>query len=827
MMNRKGIIIGILTIGIAALITTAIVQMTNSYPTGSDVYGHLFKIKTLYEEIQNGNYYPIYTTNWYSGIELFRYWPPLSYYFVCIFMFMTGADIYKAFLIFIFAAYFIGGCGWLLFGYREKRIPLSIALGVIYFLLPDNMRAFFEEGNIPRVFITMLLPWVFFFVFDYLYHNKKKALIPLNLLIVLCVATHIMISAMLGISIFFVCFFYSILNKEIRREIILLTDAVLGYVECGIILLPGLMGGIVTQGSSAAVETSASWSQLAVKSLNPFIRFNNLDLFYFGLSLFLIIIIGLWAMRKKTAPCFATGLLIFIGTTMIVLPILSALPLGQVLWMMRFVPMAEVVTLVGFIYWDRLKKWAVIAFLAVIILDSSISLRYITIPMRTIDEREENAEKKILLDDALDIVDNRLALMDLSLWHSYPTYALIKNGRDADSLFGWSYQGAYTIKEIVSLNEAFEDGFYDYVFDRLYIYGCDTVLVKRDLIIGENGEEKLLLAARAKGYELMDYTEACFMLKHNIVDGKYGVVLNHENVCIGKGSEYLSYLYPDFYKLANESLDDYTFEDLKDYKKIYLSGPTYDDKQHAEQLVQELSDHGVKIFIDMNALQEDKSIGRNSFLGVVAQPITFTDSFPIIEKENKSQFKLPFYSDEYSAWRTVYFTNLETVTRKTEYKKGKYLDYLGTSPNENITYIGLNLVYYCRENSDNEDLYEFLDEIFEESRSETPNHTYVPLDINIDKNNITIETTEDNVMTNLANLDSFVSEKELGNERFVSVNEGITNIRIIYAYFKEGLICSVLGIVICILFYIYLFKVSKENVNEEEKNSSGVGNSTV
>lgn len=811
-MHNKKVILGFFIIGMLASLFCMIVYKTNSYPTGSDVYGHIFKIQTLYEEIGKGNYYPIYVSNWYSGIELFRYWPPLSYYFICALMVITGGNIYKAFLLFIFTAYIISGLGWLMFGYREDRIEFSIILGSIYFLLPDNMRAFFEEGNIPRVFITMLLPWVFFFVFDYLYHKKRSALIPLNIFIFIIVASHIMISAMLGISIFLVCFFYAILNKEYKRTIILLIDAVLAYFECGIILLPGLMGGIVTQGSSAAVETSASWSQSAFKSLNPIRRFWDLDSFYFGLSLFIIILVGLLVMRKKTAPCFATALTIFIGTTLIVLPILSALPLGQVMWMMRFVPMAEVLTLVGFLYWDRLKKVSIALFMLLLMADSLVSLRYVLIPMRNIEERENIDEQRILLDDAIKIVDNRLALMDLSLWHSYPTYSLIKDTRDVDSLFGWSYQGAYTIKEIVSLNEAFEDGFYDYVFDRLYLYGCDTVLVKRDLIKADC-EECLLESAQKKGYDLIKTNKEALMFKHNKVNGKYGVIANYDNVCIGKGAEYISFLYPSFYKLTDENLDNYEVEDLKDYKKIYLSGPTYKDKKHAEMLVQELSNAGVKIYIDMNSLQEDKSTGRNSFLGVVAQPITFTDEFPVIEKNNGSQFKLPFYSDDYSAWRTVYFTNLETVTRRTEYKKGKFLDYLGKSPNENITYIGLNLVYYCRENSENEELYEFLDEIFEESRSYTPEHEYVPLNIESGKNFLKIISPQNNVLTNLANLDSFKSNQYLGKERFVTVNVGETDISVVYAYFIQGMVCTIIGFMLYGLFY---HSIIKKQIGEEQ-----------
>ena len=144
--------IGICLLLLSSLTITMIIKYTNNYPRGNDVYGHLFKIKILYEGICKGNWYPLFTKNWYNGIELFRYWTPASYYFYCIFMFITNGDIYTSFLMFLFSVSFIGGFGWFLFGFRENRVGLSIFIGIIFFLLPDNLRVFFAEGNIPRIF---------------------------------------------------------------------------------------------------------------------------------------------------------------------------------------------------------------------------------------------------------------------------------------------------------------------------------------------------------------------------------------------------------------------------------------------------------------------------------------------------------------------------------------------------------------------------------------------------------------------------------------------------------------------------------------------------
>ena len=816
---NKGIktAVGILIIGIIAAIITYIVGVTNSYPLGNDVYGHLFKIRMLYEEIEKGNWYPIYTSNWYSGIELFRYWPPASYYFYCIFMVFTNGDLYHSFLLFLFFVIVIGNCGWLLFGWRENRVGLCTVIGIMYFMLPDNMRVFFSEGNIPRIFITMILPYIFFFMCEFIYYKKKYALFCLAPLIVLLVCSHIMISAMFGVAAFLYLFLYAVLEKEYKRSFILLIDLILGYITAGLVLIPGLIGGIVTQNSSASQETSASmWSQELLKSLNPVLRLENFGLFYFGLSLFIIMILGILALHKKTAPGFVSCLIIFIGTTMIVVPILSVLPMSQVFWMIRFIPMAEVMFLIALIYWKDLRKLSLTLFLLLIFLDGFVSFSYVLKQRPTIEQAEQTIEQKYLLNRASELVDNRLAIMDLSNIGSYPSYYII-DGKDIKYLFGWAYQGAYNIKEIVDLNEAFENEYYVYVFDRLIEYGCDTVVIKLDEVSNPAHLDFLLDSAQKLGYTLVEENKYAYVLDYKDVTGTYGTIPQYENVCIGNGSEYLCYLYPSFYKLSDDYLDDYTYEDLCKYKKIYLSGPYYKDKTYGENLVLQLAQNGVKIYVDMHNLQNERSIGRNSFLGVVAQPITFTETFPILEMENGKQFKLGNLNDKYTEWRTVYFTNLHNVTRKSEYQKDRYLDYLGTSIDNNITFIGLNLVYYCSAaHLDSEQLYKFLDEVFEEDRYTVPKKVIVPIDVMYSKNHISIHSEYDNVNTTLSNLDSFIINREVKNTTLLEVDSGDTEIDIVYMHFREGLVCSILGILLYVIYFILVGYLPLEKAKEEQ-----------
>ena len=804
-MKRVRFLISLIVICAFASFMTFLIYKFNCYPIGNDVYGHLFKVEKLYNSIKQGVYYPLYVKNWYSGLELFRYWPPLAYYFCCIFMFLFD-NIYTAYLCFIGSTFVIGATGWLLFGYKENKLLLATIFGILYMMLPDNMRVLLTEGNMPRIFITALLPWFFFFLCEVLRYNNFRAMKYMVFTLILITFAHLMISAMVGLTVGVLVIIYALVYKEVKREFWILMHMASAYLITGIILVPGLIGGIVTQSSASSQRTSSEqWSELAIVSLNPTIRLHNTDSFYFGVSLFVIIILGLLVMHKETIPYLSTSLLIFIGTTMIVVPILSVLPVNQVFWMIRFVPMAECCFLIGLLYWKDIKPSVLIVLISLLLFDSIISLVYLpNNAYRTKDNRELMLEERYLLDEACDITVNQLAIMDLSNIGSYTSYIISKDDRDIQSLFGWAYQGAYTIEEIVQLNEAFEKGYYTYVLDRLEHYCCDTIVIKKDEV---DNIDELFYKIESSSYNIIDENDYAILL-HNEQKGPYGVIQKQENVCIGVGSEAISYLYPSFYKLRDNYLDNYTFDDLKDYKKIFLSGPYYKDKKYGEDLIYSLAESGVQIYVDMNNLQDDKSSGRNSFLGVVAQPITFTKTFPILEKENGSQFKLSPYVNEQNAiteWKTVYFTNLFDIDRVDVYKNNttdyKELAYLGHSVNENITFIGFNLVYYCYVNK-NAELYSFLDEIFDVDREYLVDKEYVPITTEIMGNTIVLSSNYDNVTTGIANLDSFTSIRNLGKETFVSLNKGITEINVVYAHFKEGLLVSIFGVFMSIFCFI-------------------------
>ncbi|MFI3177877.1 MAG: 6-pyruvoyl-tetrahydropterin synthase-related protein [Eubacteriales bacterium] len=802
-----------------------VLYINNAYPEGSDVYGHLYKINYLVEALRAGVWYPMYAPSWYNSIELFRYWPPFSYYVVAVVQIVLRLDIYNAFLVFAGLAYVINMYGWYKFAKDYSSYVSVFLIGTLYFFAPDNLRVFFSEGNIPRIFISALLPLVFYQVHGYLEMGKKRSLIYISLLLFVITTSHFMIAAMVGVSIFLYLLIHACATRQWSKHLIFLLFSINGYILAGILLVTGLTGGLVSQSSESSVSTISSWAQEAYLSLNPFYRIGQLDVFYFGLGLFIVCVIGFISANRKTMPGFLAGLLIFFSTTTVVTPVIELLPLSQVFWMQRFIPMATCFIFMALIYWNKLRKSVLAIFVLLMVVDSIPSFGFVMEESsQPVEMRVETSAQEILLPDAIELTGNRLAIIDGSLFGSLPSYYLSKDGFENTThySFGWAFQGAKTVDNIVQINEAFDNGFYFYMFDRLLELGDDTVLVDKAQI-PEESRSFFDYAAESVGYTLAIENDSVILLKYEEVTGQYGTLVSSDCIAIGRDSQYISYIYPQFIQGKSDLLDDYTYEELEGYSKIYLSAFDYEDKEMVEEMLDQLATNGTQIYIDMQNIPVDRLTGKNEFLGVYAQFIAFTETFPVFEKDDTSQFKLPFNTDDYAVWNTVYLSGLTTRLKTSFYDTQTNLAYVGTNENENLIFIGFNPVFYYI-TTGHEDLLEFLNEVFDLEPNGLPERTIVPITITYDFDEVIIESDYDNVNTNLAFLDCFVPSQEImESDSLMIVSAGTTILTMQYPYFAMGLVVSCIGLVIYgILIFFFVIRKDKavvEKVGEEVKKS--------
>lgn len=796
--SKQKIVPFFLSIFVVAVMTGLLILWVTRkgiYPWGSDTWGHLFKGQLLYNNIQKGNFFPLFTDLWYNGIQPFRYWAPLPYYLIAVAEFITGGNIGQSYNIFIGFVFFTGAMGWIIWGHKTKRYVLALTFGVLWFFIPDNLRVLFADGNLPRAVVSAILPYLLFNIWDYSENKKKKALIFIAICMLLITLSHAMISAMVGITIFVFMILYGVINKKLQLAFHVLSTAVLGIAAAGVWLYPALKGGLMAMDQDAVREVMKELTFKFTESLNPMLRFSNVEIYYFGLSFLLISILGAIFGDKKSKAGFIVVILVFLGTTKEFLPLMQKIPMSQLFWMIEFTPIAMGIFIVSIFVWGKMRKHVMILLFLIIFIDCFISFRALCydtgIPQNY----------KASIDPALQVSTQRVAVLDMSHFGSFPSLYLsnLNNSKQTKQVFGWAWQGAQTAKNIVWINTAIDKGWYDFLFDRCLELGADTLVIKKDIV---KDKVTLLDKAAVFGYKKINETELSITLKYPI-NYTFGTKVKFEGFGIGKYASNISFMFPEFEIGEDVYLDDYPEAKLLNYKTILLSGFMYRDKTKAEALIKSLSKKGVKIVIDLTGAPVDVYTSRASFLDVSAQPVEFRDKYPELQLNNK-KLVLGGMPKDNLEWRTLYLENLDKVYGNANFQNQE-LDFAGTKINDNIVFIGLNLLFFSVETKD-QNAINILQKYIGLQAGKAPDRKIVPVNVSYGPNSIKITANEENVVTDVAYLDSFKGLK--GNysnvNNLINIKDKIVELKIFYPYLKEGLIISGIGIIgiVALLFYV-------------------------
>ena len=776
-------ILALAAICLSALFLIVWVNRTGTYPWGYDALGHIFKGDLLYQNIKEGNFYPLYTDMWYNGIQPYRYWAPVPYYILAAFQFLTGGDPISGYQLFTVFCFIVGALGWLLWGIREKRIFWATFFGILWFCMPDNIRVFYLEGNVPRITIAFLLPYMFYFIWHFMEYRKKWAIIPVILLMSLICMNHLMIAAMLGITTFFFLLYYGIINHRLGEPVEVLIGMVLGIILTGVWLYPALQGGLMSIDQGAVSDVMRSLTFPFTQSLNPFLRLKNFEPWYFGLSFFLIALVGLFLANKKSRASFLTLLTVFLGTTTALVPFLIKLPMNQLLWMMRFTPIAYAIFTIGVLAWKELKRVVLILFAVMLAADSAISFYVLAYNV------QPNAEEVRMYDETAQATSQRTALIDLSQFNSWPSYWLCTGENAVKYAYGWAWQGAGTAQNIMLINSSFEKERYAYLFDRCIEMGCDTVLVKKDRV---KDFDKLHEGATLSSFQLLSEYENGYLYKLADAPEHFGIKTTYYGLAVGSSSTEIILEFPGFQIATESKIDHYTLEELCKYEILYLSGFEYDSKSAAETLLREAADRGVKIVLDMNRVPYDPFTNRLTFLDVTAQPIQFESKLPDLHVTGQVYFPTTF-KEEFRNWNTVY---LEDVPNPLGFSwfGGNKLTFIGQDTTRNITYVGFNLLYHGIVNEDS-NVIDIFATVMGKMANALPKRELVPIDIQVDQNEITIHSDGDKVNTTLAYLDAFETEQKTETiHDLLVVDEPEVKIQVTYPYFKQGTIVSLSGL---------------------------------
>lgn len=811
------VIIGMATLIVLGFVLMTVIRLSGHYPLGTDIHGHLFKSELMYNEIGNGNLYPRYTEYWYNGLQPYRYWPPMTYYFMALLQWIGGGSVMNAYLGFIWSSFVIGGTGWLLFGRSLRRPALGAIMSILWFFLPDNVRVFFGEGNMPRMFITMLLPLLFYFIWQFVCYEKKKMLIPAFAVMLICVFAHLMISAMIGVGSFVFLLIFAVTNRKWKEPLQMILAELFSFAVAGIWVYPALVGGITAMDSEGNSELMASLASKLSESLNPFLRLNGgVTELYLGVSIAIISLIGLIVAGKRSKAGFLSLLIVIAGTTTALTPIIQKLPMSQLFWIRRFMPIAYAMFVIALLEWKNLRKPILAVMCAVMLLDFIPSLNLaefdskMNIPA-TVSEIEHSMYDTQIT-QAKNITKSRISIMDLSSLGPMPSYAISGIEPQTDYVFGWAWQGASTAENIVAINEALEREDYIFMFDRNKELGADSVIVSKNQLLGSDSTEKLYDAAEKCGYKPAGETEKTILFSLYASE-RFGVVTDYTSIAIGTNAALIPTMLPYYREGDKLKIDEYTVDELSQYENIYLSGFFYNSKENAEQIVRELSDKGINIFIDMSRIPSDPLTNRMTFLDVSAQPILFYDSYPELITPGETYSAVPF-TQEYSDWNTVYLNGLEK-TEGWAWFEDTRLDFLGKGSSENITFIGFNLLFHSYSAGDAQ-VYKLVNSFMNMKKNLLPERELVPITVSTEKNRLIITTDRDNVNTTIAWQDNFESDADIReNLNLLTVDKGTTVIEIKYPYFYKSLAVTIVGIILEAVLFFFALRKKPENRRKE------------
>ncbi|MDD4095248.1 MAG: 6-pyruvoyl-tetrahydropterin synthase-related protein [Oscillospiraceae bacterium] len=797
---------------VAGAVAMALVKASDFYPLGLDIHGHLFKSDLMYKEILKGNLYPLFTELWYNGVQPFRYWAPLPYYCLAFLQMLTRGDVMNAYLGFVWLSFSVGGIGWLLFGRKLRRPWLGMFFAITWFLLPDNLRVFFGEGNLPRMFIAMLLPYIFYCLWQFVCYRRKKMIFPLMALMPMAILGHLMIAAMVGVASAIFLFVYAIANKRWIESIQALFAMFFTFAVSGIWVFPALMGGLTSMSSEATEKVMISTSEELWVSLNPSLRLNGgIGILYMGLSLVLFAVVGLILSNRKSVPGFLTFLVFVIGTASALTPLILFLPLSEYFWVSRFIPIAYALLIIAVMEWKTLKRKVLIVLCVILFIDTVPSVmlheynKIMNIPAT--HETISASMDELLLTDAKEITKQRVSLMDLSSLGPMPSYAFGTVEPKTQYVFGWAWQGARTAMNIAYLNESLEKDNFLYMFDRSVELGADVILIDKFHVNSDIRKEMLFEAASRVGYQLIKESERTLLFSYP-VDSTFGVITRYDCLAIGTTAAMVPGILPYYHPGDELYIDDYSVEELVKYKKIYLSGFFYNNRNDAESLVREIADRGVQVFIDMSRIPADPLTNRMTFLDIDAQPITFSNSYPNLVTEN-TVIRPKLFAEDYETWNTVYLNGLKNSTGYAWFENSPRLDFIGTGDNKNITFIGFNILFHAYV-ADDYEVKEILNNVMDLQEDNLPDRKIVPITVEYTTDTITIRSEYDNVNTTIAYQDIFESEQPIRSmNNFLIVDRGTTVIRMSYPHLAGGLLVTMFGIVAEIVMAFLIFRKSK------------------
>ena len=764
-----------------------LVSTSGTYPGGGDTYAHLFEAQSVLDGLKSGVAWPLVEPLWYNGAQATRYAGPFFTYALAGCEALAGGAL-GGFVAFCGLVYLIGALSWLRVGRLTERPWLSLVLGALWFFLPANLAALFQMGNLPGTLCLALLPALlgeFAATAEGAGRGHVAAIAALSAATVLSNPGFAVVEG-LGLLLYALCL--GLARRKWAGSARALLAVCAGAALCGVWLVPYVVGGGMADVALAQVQGLLS-------TCSPLGWLQGADAgIYLGVAAAALVIFGLACGRAESRPAFLAALIAVVLTAAAVQPVVRTFTCFAREGSLGLVSVALALAFYAVARWRSLRRPLLVAVLVLLAIDAAPSwqLAYGNHNGASAEKRLERDAESTLIDQACDITVQRLALVDEAGLDAESAYlatsrgVAIAEGSDGRMASAANYE---------QLDRALEEGRFGYLFDRSLELGCDSVLVRTSLVQeqGPTLASRIDSAAGQSGYELVDESGE-YRLYHRSVEGMFGIKSAYEAIAIGTGAGQIALQFPSVEETTSTDLNDYSFDELSDYKTVYLDGFTYSDKATAEQLVRDLAAAGTRVVIMADGMPGEERTGSTTFLGVSDQDITFHNGFPELQT-NIGALACQLFPSGHEQWQTVYLNGLDEVWGFID-EDGRELDFFGSVCDGNVVFVGLNLTYFEAVTGD-AGVAALLAQALDLDPAELPERELVPLEVSIEGNEVRIEAQDDDVCTALAWQDTFEGAGAAGascRNGLVYVNAGTTALRMGYPNLAAGLCMSGAGL---------------------------------
>lgn len=503
-------------------------------PVGQHIWEHLYRGDFT-------EYHP-------SFFSLFTSQAPLPYGIYTLILHLTGSIQWSYFTL-LALLYGAGAVGWMIWSKGKDRILLCTVLATVWFVSPPMLYVVFVQGYLPLAFCLAGVPYLFYFIYEYLEYRKLSALYSIAFCVfcmILC--SPIAVVAVLAASSVFLLL-YGLMNRDWKKMLSILAAAVVGVLFSGFWLVPAVQYGIVGFTEELPLES-------ILDAIYPI--YMGGGTLYIGVAIFGVAVFGALCSNWRRAAGFWTAavcavVLVFLQKSLLLMIGMAAL-LGLVS--------------AALLRWRPCPKWILLVCAALLLADG-IFAYHGTQPWAEVQQKVElppemqkqwvSALGGVMPEDDVYVIQNRRMKPEQSR----------------------------------HMEEAFSAGHYYYVFDRSLENGAGTVMMDRKKVPAER-QDKLMDAATKSGYRYQKNVQEAYVFCREVPE-QFGTTATYQAIGIGTTAYYASWLFPDIQEGESAYPEDYSVEELSRYQTVYLSGWKVRDQQNLETLLNQLAARNINV----------------------------------------------------------------------------------------------------------------------------------------------------------------------------------------------------------------------------------------